>query len=370
LQTYLQEYMGEFLFDDSQHFYFSTSDGFDYDLPDLGNITTYKNKVESLPLVNGPSVFGLHPNAEIQYFDNATRRMWADLMELQPRTAGGAGGGASREEYITSVASDVAAVVPEKTDVVALKKQLHPPLPTQTVLCQELERWNKLVSIMAVSLRDLKRALVGEIGMSDDLDKLSDALFNGQLPAMWMRWAPQSDKGLGGWIEHFRKRVQQYTDWIDDDEPLVVWMAGFQIPDAYLAAIVQMTCRAKGWPLDKSTLFTKTTTMRENSEVKEALDYGCYVCGLYLEGAGWDYEKATLKTQDPKVLVVDLPITQVIPVEMARLKLKGTFKTPVYVTQQRKNAMGVGLVFEADLATSEHLSHWILQGVALMLNVQ
>jgi dynein heavy chain len=30
--------------------------------------------------------------------------------------------------------------------------------------------------------------------------------------------------------------------------------------------------------------------------------------------------------------------------------------------------MGVGLVFEADLATGEHSSHWVLQGVALILN--
>ncbi len=40
----------------------------------------------------------------------------------------------------------------------------------------------------------------------------------------------------------------------------------------------------------------------------------------------------------------------------------------MYVTQARRNAMGVGLVFEADLSTSEHPSHWVLQGVALVLN--
>jgi len=39
------------------------------------------------------------------------------------------------------------------------------------------------------------------------------------------------------------------------------------------------------------------------------------------------------------------------------------------MTQSRRNAMGVGLVFEADLHTKEHPSHWILQGVALTLNI-
>jgi dynein heavy chain len=50
------------------------------------------------------------------------------------------------------------------------------------------------------------------------------------------------------------------------------------------------------------------------------------------------------------------------------MKLNGVFVTPVYVTQDRRNAMGVGLVFEANLASDEHVSVWVLQGVALALN--
>ncbi len=135
------------------------------------------------------------------------------------------------------------------------------------------------------------------------------------------------------------------------------------------AALVQAACRDKGWPLDKSTLYTKVTRYTDPSEVPEKLQHGAYIQGLYLEGASWDLERSMLKRQDPKVLVTELPILQVIPVEGSKLKLQNTFKTPVYVTQSRRNAMGVGLVFEADLATSEHSSHWVLQGVALSLNI-
>ena len=70
-----------------------------------------------------------------------------------------------------------------------------------------------------------------------------------------------------------------------------------------------------------------------------------------------------------KELVTELPVLQIIPVEATRLKLQNTFRAPVYVTQSRRNAMGVGLVFEADLATRDHSSHWVLQGVALTLNI-
>lgn len=47
---------------------------------------------------------------------------------------------------------------------------------------------------------------------------------------------------------------------------------------------------------------------------------------------------------------------------------QNTIRTPVYTTSLRRNAMGIGLVFEADLRTYIHNSFWILQGVCLLLN--
>jgi dynein heavy chain len=44
---------------------------------------------------------------------------------------------------------------------------------------------------MEESLYKLKKALAGEIGMSRDLDDLSSALYNGQLPALWRKLTPQ-----------------------------------------------------------------------------------------------------------------------------------------------------------------------------------
>jgi dynein heavy chain, axonemal len=90
--------------------------------------------------------------------------------------------------------------------------------------------------------------------------------------------------------------------------------------------------------------------------------------GLYLEGARWNINKGELDRQLPKQLAVPLPIMQIIPVEANRLKLRDMFQTPVYITQRRRDAMGNGYVFEANLKTTEHKSFWVLQGVALFLN--
>lgn len=52
------------------------------------------------------------------------------------------------------------------------------------------------------------------------------------------------------------------------------------------------------------------------------------------------------------------------------LLLQNTLRTPVYTTSMRRNAMGLGLVFEADLYTTRHISWWVLQGVCLTLNAE
>ncbi|KAF6080975.1 dynein axonemal heavy chain 10 [Phyllostomus discolor] len=155
---------------------------------------------------------------------------------------------------------------------------------------------------------------------------------------------------------------------VTEGEPGVMWLSGLHIPESYLTALVQATCRRNGWPLDHSTLFTQVTKFQDADEVNERAGQGCFVSGLYLEGADWDTERGCLVKSKPKVLVVNLPILKVIPIEAHRLKLQNTFRTPVYTTSTRRNAMGVGLVFEADLFTTKHISHWVLQGVCLTLN--
>lgn len=127
------------------------------------------------------------------------------------------------------------------------------------------------------------------------------------------------------------------------------------------------------------------------------LSAGCYLSGLFLEGADWDMENGCLARSKPKVLVVELPILKVIPVQKNSLRLRvrlktathlwsslpftltfvnlfiffkpqNTLRTPVYTTSLRRNASGAGLVFEADLFTTMHTSHWVLSGVCLYLN--
>ena len=64
---------------------------------------------------------------------------------------------------------------------------------------------------------------------------------------------------------------------MNEGEPHVMWLSGLHIPESYLTALVQATCRKNGWPLDKS--------------------------------------KHCLVKYPPKVLINELPILRVIPIE-------------------------------------------------------
>lgn len=138
----------------------------------------------------------LHANAEINYFTNAAKEIQFGLLAMQTGDAGG-DSGISKEEYIGSIAEGILKKIPDE-DLRFLKEGT--PTPNEVVLLQELERYQTLTNCILKTLMDLKRALKGEIGMSQQLDDLGNSLFNGFLPAPWSKLAPQTEKPLGSWV--------------------------------------------------------------------------------------------------------------------------------------------------------------------------
>ncbi|XP_062558011.1 dynein axonemal heavy chain 10 isoform X2 [Armigeres subalbatus] len=377
VKIYMDEYMGDFLFDTFQPFHFYQDESVDYKIFPAETRDEFIASIEKLPLTNTPEVFGLHSNAEIGYYTIAVREAWTYLIDLQPQTIkvctkeqiSAESGGVSRDEFIDKVAVDILKKLPKQFEIWRVKKQYQINItPVCVVLLQELERFNRLLGRMEWTLQQLRKALAGEIGMDTVLDGIANSLFNGQLPDDWRNLGPATCKQLGDWIEHLLRRNKQYKYWSVSGEPLVMWLSGLHIPESYLTALVQVACRKNNWPLDRSTLYTAVTKYLKEDEIEERPEAGCYVTGLYLEGARWDPANRCLARSTPKVLVEPLPVLSVVPIEVHRLKLQNTFRTPVYTTSERRNAMGVGLVFEADLFTEEHSSHWVLQSVCLIMN--
>lgn len=92
LVTYLDEYMGDFLFDKNREFLFAEAQEFKYEIPKQLNQEGFQNMIDKLPLINSPIVFGLHPNAEITYFTNSAKLIWDNLLQLRSSGGGAVGG--------------------------------------------------------------------------------------------------------------------------------------------------------------------------------------------------------------------------------------------------------------------------------------
>jgi len=68
LTTYLDEYMGDFLFDKNRKFFFCKTNNYDYCIPDEIDKEILEIDIENYPDITVPQVFGLHSNAEITYY--------------------------------------------------------------------------------------------------------------------------------------------------------------------------------------------------------------------------------------------------------------------------------------------------------------
>lgn len=70
-------------------------------------------------------------------------------------------------------------------------------------------------------------------------------------------------------------------------EPRVLWLSGLHVPEAYLTALVQATCRKNKWPLDHSTLYTEVTRYRTAEDVTEGPTQGRGVNGSLAKIMKW-----------------------------------------------------------------------------------
>jgi len=79
-----------------------------------------------------------------------------------------------------------------------------------TVLTQELTRFNGLIKIIISSLNDLKKAIKGEVLLSAELETALGSLQNGQVPAMWLKKSFPSLKPLGSYIKDLMERLNWF----------------------------------------------------------------------------------------------------------------------------------------------------------------
>ena len=341
-----------------------------YKLPD---ITTYDNFIEyigTLPLNTHPEVFGFHANADITKDINETLLLFESVLSCSAQDKGSES--ASVDTLLEEICRKILEDFPNIFNLeeasqkypVAYKESMN------TVLTQELTRFNKLIKVIRVSLQDIRKALKGEVLMTPALEKASRSLYDGKIPEMWMEASYPSLKPLGSYIADLKVRIAGFRKWVDEGAPVSYWISGFYFTQSFLTGVLQNYARKYSIPIDE--IVFDFEFIEGINEIIEKPDDGAYVFGLYLEGAKWDGKEMILAESDAKILFVKCPIILLKPVHFKNVTDYANYECPVYKTSLRRGVLSTtghstNFVMLIRVPCKKDSSrHWIKRGVALL----
>jgi dynein heavy chain len=333
-----------------------------------------------LPVNASPEVFGLHDNADITCAQNDTASMFRTILSLQPRAS--SGGGKSREEVLTETAMDILDKVPPPFNLEAVADRFPTSYEESmnTVVQQECIRYNKMLRVLLGSLKDVIKALKGEVVMTKELEAMGSSLFNNEVPQMWSKEAYPSLKPLGTWVPDLLSRLSFIQAWIDSGKPPAFWISGFFFPQAFITGTMQNHARKYQLPIDTVSFGFKLQPQHFELVscplITAPPTDGAYIYGLFLEGARWDGDAGLLKESAAKVLFTQLPVIHMLPEQHRKPPTEGVYYCPIYKTLARFGTLSTTghstnfvMTIEVPCCAEQPQIHWVKRGVAGLLSL-
>ncbi|KAK3736698.1 hypothetical protein QZH41_011488 [Actinostola sp. cb2023] len=362
LITFAKVWFGDHMFADSFNFYTG------YTIPKCKTLDQFMEAIQALPSSDTPQVFGLHSNADITYQSKTAKEVLDTIMSIQPKDSGG-GGGETRESIVMRLARDMLEKLPADyiTHEVRGRLQKMGALTSMNIfLRQEIDRMQRVISLVRQTLTDLQLAIEGTIIMSENLRDALDNMFDARIPELWKKISWESST-LGFWFTELIERNTQFSAWLFQGRPSTFWMTGFFNPQGFLTAMRQEVTRAhKGWALDAVVLHNDVIKQMKE-DITSPPGEGVYIYGLYLDGASWDRRGCKLTESQPKVLFTLLPVVHVYAVNSTAPKDPRLYQCPVYKKPQRTDLTYITPLW---LKTVQIPDHWTMRGVALLCDIK
>ncbi|KAI5054865.1 hypothetical protein GOP47_0030010 [Adiantum capillus-veneris] len=343
-----------------------------YAAPQDGSYPDFIDRIRQFPLIAAPEVFGLHDNANITKDQQETDLFLSSILATQSNAA--EMGGRSREDVILEITQDMASQIPPPFDI-ELARYRYPVQYIESmnsVLHQEMTRYNNLTEVIGSSLQVLQKTLKGLVVMSGEIEKLANSVYNGKIPAMWAAKSFPSLKPLSSYIMELTQRLNMFSTWMEKGPPPKFWISGFFFTHAFLTAVLQNYARKYKIPIDTITFEFKCLT--KDGAHDQAPEDGVYVEGMYLEGARWDEDRMMLTESLPKVLFSPAPMIWLKPIETSKKKESQCYLCPLYRTTERRGVLATtghssNFVINVELPTNMSPEHWVRRGVAMFLSL-
>lgn len=331
----------------------------------------YEIKINDFSNIDPPSAFGQHDNAEISAQISDSNILLDSILALQPRK-GAQGADNSEAQLKETIEKLLESEIPEQIDmdeVYDKTKMIENDDPLKIVLLQEIERYNKLLSVVRHSLENLRNGIEGKILISEELEKVMSSLYENKVPEVW-KFAYHSLKPLTSWIMDLKKRVDMMKTWALKGQPTVFWISGFTYPTGFTTAILQISARRQGKSIDNVFL----DFYFNNSTTKPPSD-GAYVSGLFLEGAKWDADKPCLVEAETMKLHYEMPVIHFKPqisYDGKKTKSKtNLYQCPTYMYPvRRSDGERPSFMFYVNLPCGSHdAGFWAKRGTALLMSL-